>query len=128
MQLALDQLLPVEPHVVAQVVEPELVVGAVRDVGRVGLLPGAWPEVDQPFVGRRITGLEDVRRVVRDHPDGQPEQVVDRAHPLTVAPGQVVVHGHDVNAAPGERVEGRGKRRHERLALARPHLGDLALV
>ena len=38
--LALDPLVELEDHVVAQVVEPELVVGAVRDVRGVGLAAG----------------------------------------------------------------------------------------
>ncbi len=42
-ELALHELVAVELHVVAQVVEPELVVGPVSDVGRVGLLPLGGP-------------------------------------------------------------------------------------
>ena len=56
------------------------------------------------------------------------QEVEDRTHPLRVAPGQVVVDGDDVDAAPGQRVEDRRQRRDEGLALAGPHLGDLALV
>ena len=82
----------------------------------------------QPLVGRRVAGLEDERRVVGDHPDADAEEVEDRAHPLRVAPGEVVVDGDDVDAAAGQRVEDRGQRRDEGLALAGPHLGDLALV
>ena len=63
-----------------------------------------------------------------DHPDAHAEEVEDRAHPLRVAPGEVVVDGDDVDAPAGQRVEDRGQRRDEGLALAGPHLGDLALV
>ena len=49
-------------------------------------------------------------------------------HPFGVAPGEIVVDGHDVHALAGERVEVDGKRGDERLALARPHLGDAAVV
>ena len=63
-----------------------------------------------------------------DHPDADAEEVEDRAHPLRVAPGEVVVDGDDVDAAAGHRVEDGGQRRDEGLALAGPHLGDLALV
>ena len=52
----------------------------------------------------------------------------DRAHPLRVAPGEVVVDGDDVDAPAGHRVEDRRERRDEGLALAGPHLRDLALV
>ena len=50
-QFALDQVLAADHHVVAQVVEPELVVGAVRDVGEVRLAPGRGTEVHD--AGRR---------------------------------------------------------------------------
>ncbi len=63
-----------------------------------------------------------------DHPDAHAEECEHRTHPLRVAPGQVVVDGDDMDAAAGHRVEDRGQRRDEGLALAGPHLGDLALV
>ncbi len=115
-------------HVVAQVVEPELVVGAVRDVRGIGLAAGHRLQVDQPLVRGGELGLEQVRRVVGDDADGQPEEVVDGTHPLRVAAGEVVVDGDDVGAAAAEAVEDRGQRRHEGLALAGPHLGDPSLV
>ena len=126
--LALDPLVELEDHVVAQVVEPELVVGAVRDVRRVGLGAGDRAQVDEALVGGRVAGLEDERRVVGDHPDADAEEMEDRAHPLRVAAGEVVVDRHDVDAAAGRRVQDGGHRRDEGLALAGPHLGDLALV
>jgi hypothetical protein len=126
--LALDPLVELDDHVVAEVVEAELVVRAVGDVGRVGLAAADRAEVDQALVGRRVAGLEHERFVVGDHPDAHAEEVVDGTHPLRVAPGEVVVDGHDVDAAAGERVEHGGERRDERLALAGLHLGDLSLV
>ena len=69
-----------------------------------------------------------VVHVVLDAAHREAEELVDPAHPLGVARGEVVVHGDDVDAAARERVQGDGERRDERLALARPHLGDLALV
>ncbi len=65
--------------------------------------------------------------VLQDAP-GEAEDVVDRAHPLGVAPGEVVVDGDDVDAVAGERVEADGERGGERLALAGLHLGDVAAV
>ena len=99
-----------ELHVVAQVVEAELVVRAVGDVGAVGLAA--------LLVGQ----------VVHDDADGEAQEAVDLAHPLRVALGQVVVHGDDVNAAAGERIQVAGKRGDQRLAFAGLHLGDLAGV
>ena len=126
--LALHPAVELVDHVVAQVVEAELVVRAVGDVGGVGLAPGDGAEVDQPLVGGREAGLEQVARVVGDDADRQPEEVEDGPHPLGVAAGQVVVDGHEVGAAPAEAVERQGEGRDEGLALARLHLGDLALV
>ena len=106
----LDLLLQRRGHVVAQVVEAELGVRAVRDVGRVG---GALV-----LVGLHV--LQHARR--------EPEAVVDRAHPLGVAAGEVVVDRDDVDALAGERVEHDGERARQRLALAGAHLGDGAAV
>ena len=126
--LALDPALELVDHVVAQVVEPELVVRAVRDVRGVGLAARDGPEVDQALVRRRVARLEQVGRVVGDDPERQSEEVVDRPHPLRVAPREVVVHRDEVGAPADEAVERQGQRRDERLALARLHLGDPALV
>ena len=109
-QLALDEVLDPRLHVVAQVVEAELVVRPVGDVRLVGRLAGR------------------LGHVVADAADREPEEAVDLVHPLGVALREVVVDGHDVDAAAGERVQVRRQRRDEGLALARLHLGDLALV
>ena len=107
---ALDLILELELHVVAQVVEAELVVGAVGDVGGVGLAA--------LLVGE----------VVDDDADGEAEEAVDLAHPFGVALGEVVVDGDDVDAAAGEGIEIAGERGDEGLAFAGLHLGDLAGV
>ncbi|MCU0293902.1 MAG: hypothetical protein MUF10_18275 [Thermoanaerobaculaceae bacterium] len=106
----LDHVGDVELHVVAQVVEAELVVGAVGDVGA---------------VGRQTLG---VAHLVLDAPHGQAQEPVDLPHPLGVALGQVVVDGDHVHAAAGEGVQHHRQRGDQGLALARPHLGDLARV
>jgi hypothetical protein len=112
----------------AQVVEAELVVGAVGDVGGIGLDPRAGPQVEQPLVGRGVARLEDVRGVVGDDPYREAEEAEDRAHPLGVAPGQVVVDRDHVHAAAGQTVQRRGERCGHGLALAGAHLRDPALV
>ena len=97
-------------HVVAQVVEAELVVRAIRDVGRVGLLL------------RVVIHLREV------HADGHPEEAIDLAHPVGVALREIVVHRHDVHAETGQGIEVGGQRGDERLAFAGPHFRDLAVV
>ena len=104
---ALHLLLAAHRHVVAEVVESELVVRAVGDVSRV-LGPLVVPVV---VVGN-------------DQADRQTHEAVDAPHPLRVAGGEVVVHRDDVDALAGETVEIHRKRRDERLALTGLHLGD----
>ena len=107
---ALHAVLDRAGHVVAQVVEPELVVGAVGDVAGVGLATRVGPHLRQDHAGR------------------QAQEVVDASHPLGVVLGQVVVDGDDVDALAGERVEVRRQRGHQGLALTGLHLGDVAEV
>ncbi len=109
-QLTLHYAVLVKNHVVPQVVEAKLVVGAVNHVGGVGaaaLVPGK-------------TG--------HDQAHLQAENAIDRPHPLAVTPGQVIVHGHDVYAPSGKRVQVRRQGGHQGLPLTGLHLGDAALV
>ncbi len=107
---ALNEMRELELHVVAEVVEAELVVRAVGDVAAVG---------DLPLL---------VVQIVLDDADRHPEEAEDFTHPLRVAAGQVIVHRDDVNTLTFEGVEIGGQRRDKRFALACLHLGDLALV
>ena len=107
---ALDDAVERDRHVVAQVVEPELGVRAVRDVGVVG----------------RAALVERHHRL--DVGDGHAEPLEDAAVPLGVALGEVVVDGHEVGAAAGERVQVERHARDEGLAFTGLHLGDVALV
>ncbi|PSK61598.1 hypothetical protein B0E53_06501 [Micromonospora sp. MH33] len=107
---ALDQFLLRPGHVVAQVVEAELVVGAVGDVA---------------LVGRAVLAG---RPVGQHHAHGEAEELVHPAHPGGVALGQVVVHRDHVHALAGERVQVDRHDRGEGLALTGLHLGDVAEV
>ena len=97
-------------HVVTQIVEAELVVGAIGDVAGIGPLP---------FVRlhARLDGT-----------DRQPEAHVEGAHPLHVAASQIVVDGDDMHPLALERIEVGRQRCHQRLALAGDHFGDRARV
>ena len=107
---ALDGGLEGRGHVVAQVVEAELGVRAVRDVGLVG--------------GLALVEGHHVADEARPHA----ERLVDRAHPLGVALGEVVVHRHEVHVSARERVQVERHRGDERLTLTGLHLGDVAFV
>ena len=107
---ALHEAVERDRHVVAQIVEAELGVRPVRDVGVVRLL--ARPE----------------RHHVLDVGGAHAERLEDGQRPLAVALGEVVVHRDEVHAAAGERVQVERLRRDEGLSLAGLHLGDVALV
>jgi hypothetical protein len=125
---ALDPFGELRDHVVPEVVEAQLVVGGVGDVGGVCLPPGDRTQVQHPLVARTVVRVEHERAVVLDDAERQPEAVEDGSHPLRVALGEVVVDGDHVDATAGHRVERGSERRHERLALAGAHLRDATLV
>ena len=97
-------------HVVAQVVKAELVVGAVGDIGVVGIPAGV------------------AVHALHDQTNGQPQPAVELAHPLAVALGQIVVDGNDVHPFAGQGVQVGGQGSHKGLALTGLHLGNIAAV
>ena len=97
-------------HVVAQVIEAELIVGAIGNVGAIGLAA---------FL---------VGQAVDDAAHAQPQKPVDLAHPIAVALGQVVIDRHHMHAFAGQRVEICGKGGHQGLAFTGLHFGDGAGV
>ena len=127
---ALDLVVQVHGHVVAQVVEAEFAVLAIGDVGLVGL---ATADV-APMPVTRIDRLElhgrvvDRALLVRDVCDGRAERVVDGGHPARTGLGEVVVCRDEVGALPLKRVRVEREGGHERLAFSCSHLGDVAFV
>ncbi len=107
-EIALYVILQGKLHVVPEIVEAELVVGPVGDVGIVRLAPLV------------------VVQAVDDHPHRKAEEAVEPPHPLGVAFCQVVVDRHHVDAAPGQGIEVGGQGCHQGLPLTGLHLGDLA--
>ena len=107
---ALYTLLGAGDHVIAQVIETELGIGAIRDVSLVG------------------RALELERHVVLQQTNCHAQVLVDAAHPLGVALCQVIVDGNDMHALAGDSVEIAGQRGDEGLTFAGLHLGDVALV
>ena len=101
---ALDHLIQLVLHVVAQVVEAEFVVGAVGDVAGIGGLAGF------------------VVDAVNDAADAETEEAVDLPHPLRIAAGEVVVDGDDMHALAGKRVEIGRQGGDQRLAFTGLHL------
>jgi hypothetical protein len=107
---ALHLLVVAQHHVVAQVVETELGIGAVGDVGQVRVAAGVPLQ----------TVLKGGHR--------KPQKLVDRAHPSRVAGGQVVVDRDHVHAFASKGIEVHGQGSDQGLAFAGLHLGNGALV
>ena len=107
---ALDLVFFIQRHVVAQIVEAKLVVGAIGNVGQIRL---------PPLIGGHI---------VDDQTDLQAHEAIDLAHPLRVSLGKIVVDGDDVHALALEGVEVGGQNGDQGFALAGLHLGNAALV
>ena len=103
-------LLGAKRHVVAQIIEAVFVVGAVGDIGGIGLA----------FFLAVLTRNNDTH--------AHAQKPVYLTHPFGVAARQVVVDGHHVHAFAGKGVQIHGERGHERLAFTGAHLRDLALV
>ena len=107
---ALDLILLVDAHVVAQVVEAKLVVGGVCDIACVS----------------RTARV--VVHIVGDKSDGEAEVPVHLCHQLAVALCEVVVDGDDVHALTGESVKVGRQGGNESFTLTGLHLCDTALV
>ena len=97
-------------HVVAQVIKPVFVIGAV---GNVAVVSGAALFVVQP---------------VDDDAHREAEKLVHATHPRGIAFGEIVVHRNNMHALARQRVEIRGQRGHQRFAFAGFHFGDHAAM
>ena len=107
---ALDHILGDLRHVVAQVVEAELVVRAIGDVAGVHLAA----------LGRRLAHEDAAAR--------HAQEVVDAAHQIRLVLRQVVVNRHDVHALAGQGTQVGGHGGDQGLTFTGLHFRDLALV
>ncbi len=97
-------------HVIAKVIEAELVVCPVGNIACV-------------FAAT----LEGIHRVL-DTADGESEILVDLPHPCAIAFGEIVVYRHHMHPAPRKRIQIHRHGCNECLPLAGRHLCNLALV
>jgi len=109
-EAALDPLRRFEHHVVAQIIEAEFVVGAVRDIRCIRSLFAVVIHLRQIDAGR------------------QAEPAVQPSHAGSVTLRQIVVDGNDVHALAGQAIQVRRQSRHQGFALAGTHFCNLALV
>src|ERR1700719_1062805 len=97
-------------HIVAQVVETELVVSAVSNIRRIGFAPLI------------------IVQVVNNDAYTQAEKAVNLSHPFRIAFCEIIVNGHDVYTMTCESVQITRESRDQCLALPSAHLGDVSLV
>ena len=109
--LALYEVAWTDGHVVAEVVEAELVVCTEGYVGLVCL-----------------ASVLRVRTVLVYTVDAQSVELIERSHPLRVTLSQIVVDSHHVNTVAGERVKEYRECGDEGLTLTGSHLGNLSLM
>ena len=109
-EVTLNFLLFGERHIVAQVIETELVVGTVNNVTLVLWFLVLW------------------RHARNDRAYGHTEEFEQWAVPVSITAGQIVVHGHNVNALTRQRVQIRRQSRYQGLTLTGTHLGDTAFM
>ena len=106
----LDAVLERVLHIVAQVIEAELVVGPIGDI--------------------RLVCRPAFRfgHVVPDHTDAQAQKLVDRSHPFGITPGQIVIHRDHVNTVTGQGVEVDSKSGDQGFPFPGLHLSNFALM
>lgn len=97
-----------ERQTIAQVIEDDLLIGAVGHVAAIGPLA----------ILRRLP--------LDDEADAQAERFVDRRELLGVAPGQIIVDGHDMHGTAAERRGNRRQQGGQGLAFAGLHFGERA--
>jgi hypothetical protein len=107
---ALHHLFEMIFHVVAKIIEPEFVVGAVGHIASV----------------LRATLI--VRQTVDDAAYGQTQELIDTPHPFGVTLGKIVVYRDDMHAFASESVEVNGKGCHQGLTFAGLHFGYAAFM
>ena len=97
-------------HIVAQIIEAQLVVRAVGDVRPIGITTSC---IIQPM---------------HDRAHAQAQEAVHLSHPFRISLGQEVVGCDHVNTRSGQPIEVAGQGRDEGLALTGLHLSNLAVM
>ncbi len=107
---ALNHLVQLVFHIVAQIVEAVFVIRAVGNVAGIGL------------------GALDIVQSMHNDADGQAEEIINPPHVFRVAAGEIIVDRDDMDALAAQGVEVAGESRDQRLALAGLHFRDRAFM
>ena len=107
---ALNLVLFVHAHIIAQIIEAQFVVGSVG------------------YVAGVCRAALIVVHIMDNKSHRKPEEAMNLCHKLTVALCKIVVYRYDMNAVSGERVEVGRKACNKGFALARSHFRDTSLM
>ena len=111
MMFALHQIIGVDGHIVAQIIETELVVGTESDI--TFICPASC-------IGIGLMLVNAIHAESVEH--------VERAHPLGVTLGEVVVYRNHMHPFPGKGIEEHRQCCHKRLAFTGRHFSNLAFM
>ena len=104
----LGNLLFVKLHVVAQIVEAKLIVGAISDIGGISLFA--------LFIGQ----------AVQNYAHAQAEKFINSSHPLRIAAGKVVVDRNYMHAFAGKRIQHHRQSGHQSFTFPGFHFGNFS--
>ncbi len=107
----LHQILRIGGHVVAQIIETELVVRTKRNICQISTATG---------VTVRLVLVYAVHTHTVEH--------IQRSHPFGVTLGQIVIHRDNMYAVSGQGVQEHRQRSHQCLSFSGSHLGNLSLM
>ncbi len=130
-ELALHHAADVVHHVIAQVIKAVLVIGAVSNVGTVGILAAYRPQRTHARIVVRFiikSGIINMRLVVGNYSRREPQKVVDLSHPSAVQRGQVVIYGNNMHTLTRKRIKIHWCCCYQSFTFTGPHFGDFALV
>ena len=139
---ALDAALKRISHIIPQIIKPELVVRPVSDVGGIGFLARARPQIILDHVERAqavayhiglrirffIIRVINERLLVVNASRAQAQGVIDLAHPDRVTPGQIIVHRYQMTALALQGVQVNRKGGGKGFSFTGFHFGDHSLM
>ena len=86
------------------------------------------PQMREGILFRDVVHIKQIRTLVLQTADGEPQSQINLTHFLGVAADEVIVDGYQVRAFLRKGVEGNRQRCGQRLAFTGLHLSDLALM
>ena len=107
---ALHHLREVIFHIVAQIIKTKFIVGAIGNVGRIGL------------------AALFIIKAMHNDTYGQAQETIDLAHPLRVAAGEIIIYRHHMHALAIQGIEISGQRGDQGLAFTGAHFSNATFM